>query len=245
MARGEAVFTAKACFQDPELVELMASAGLDGIWICLEHKRISPDTLHGLIQACRLGGADAIIRLKPSSYTDVISVLESGASGVMIPRVLDPDEVRNCVNMIKFPPQGKRGCDAIHPDSAFGRAKPAEYFAHSNRETMLVVQIEEQEVVPHLEEIASNPNVDVLFIGPGDLSLGLGKFGSIDSPEVFAVIREVGAVCRRHGKVAGIPCAAEQVEKYRALGYSFFNVFSDYRGVMAGLNQALATACKQ
>lgn len=242
LTRGESVFTAKACYADPELVELMASSGFDALWICLEHKRVDPSLVYSLIQACRLGGADALIRVKPSNHADVLWLLESGARGLMIPRVRHPDEVREVVGAMKYFPQGRRGSDVIHADANFGREPLADYLAFANRETFLVVQIEEPEVVPHLDAIAAMPGVDVLFVGPGDLSLGLGQAGKMDSPDVMRIVQAVADACRRHGKIAGIPCAADQVPKYRALGYGFFNVISDYRCVVQGLKNALATA---
>ena len=90
IARGETVITAKAGYTDPELVELVASSGFDAVWICLEHKRMDPSTVYALIQACRLGGADALIRVKPSNYTDVLHLIEAGARGIMLPRVVHP-----------------------------------------------------------------------------------------------------------------------------------------------------------
>lgn len=242
IARGETVFTAKACYADPELVELIASAGCDAIWICLEHKRVDPAVVYSLIQACRLGGADALVRVKPANHADVLWLLESGARGLMLPRVSHPDEVREVVAAMKFFPQGRRGADVIHADSNLGRAPLGDYIATANRETFLVVQIEEPEVVPHLDAIAAMPGVDVLFVGPGDLSLGLGQPGAMDGPDVMKIATAVADACRRHGKRAGIPCAADQVPKYRALGFTFFNVISDYRCVAQGVKSALATA---
>ena len=238
----QTVLTAKVCYADPELVELVASAGCDAVWLCLEHKRLDPSVVYALIQACRLGGADALVRVKPANHADVLWLLESGARGLMLPRVRHPDEVREVVGAMKFFPQGRRGADVIHADSDLGRADLHEYLATSNRETFLVVQIEEPEVVPHLDAIAALPGVDVLFVGPGDLSLGLGRAGAHDGPEVMKIVQAVADACRRHGKVAGIPCAADQVAKYRALGYGFFNVISDYRCVAQGVKNALATA---
>jgi 2-keto-3-deoxy-L-rhamnonate aldolase RhmA len=242
IARGETILTAKACYADPELVELMASTGFDAIWLCLEHKRLDPALMYSLIQACRLAGADALVRVKPANHADVLWLLESGARGLMLPRVRHPDEVREVVSAMKFFPEGRRGNDAIHADSGFGRATLAEYTKSANRETFLVVQIEEPEVVPHLDAIAAMPGVDVLFVGPGDLTLGLGQTGPLDNPEVMQIVRAVGEACQRHGKRAGIPCAADQLGKYRALGYTFFNVISDYRCVAQGVKSALATA---
>jgi 4-hydroxy-2-oxoheptanedioate aldolase len=242
LARGDTVFTGKSCYTDPEVVELMASAGFDAIWICLEHKRVDPAMVCSLIQACRLGGADALIRVKPSNHTDVLWLLEAGARGLMIPRVRHPDEVKEVIAAMKFYPQGRRGGDAIHADAGYGRVAMADYIAVANRETFLVVQIEEPDVVPHIDAIAAMPGVDVLFVGPGDLTLGLGQTGPIDNPEVMKIAATVGEACRRHGKCAGIPCTADQVPKYRALGYTFFNVISDFRCVSQGVTSALATA---
>jgi 4-hydroxy-2-oxoheptanedioate aldolase len=242
IAQGKIVLTAKSCYTDPEVVELMASSGVDAIWICFEHKRVDPAMACSLIQGCRLGGADALIRIKPSNHSDLLWLLEAGARGLMIPRVRHPDEVREIVATMKFPPQGRRGADVIHADSNFGRASLPDYFAASNRETFLVVQIEEPEVVPHVDAIAAMPGVDVLFVGPGDLALGLGKMPSPTEPAVMEVARTVAEVCRRHGKCAGIPCAADQIPLYREMGFTFFNVISDYRCVAAGVKQAVATA---
>jgi 2-keto-3-deoxy-L-rhamnonate aldolase RhmA len=220
------------------LVELVASSGFDAVWICLEHKRVDPSAVYALIQACRLGGADALIRVKPSNYTDLLHLIEVGVRGIMLPRVRHPDEVREAVKAMKFPPLGCRGFDGIHAESDFGRRPVAEYLATANDGNFLVVQIEEPEVVPHIDAIAAMPGVDVLFVGPGDLTLGLGKFGQTDDPKVRAILQSVAEACRRHGKVAGIPCAPEQVQGYHDMGYRFFNVISDYRCVFHGMKAA-------
>lgn len=241
LTRNEEVLTAKVCYADPELVELVATAGFDAIWLCLEHKRLDPALVYSLIQACRLAGVDALVRIKPAVHADVLWLLESGARGLMIPRVRNIEEVREVVAAMKFFPLGRRGADVVHADSAFGRAALPDYLASANRETFLVVQIEEPDVLPHLDAIAGISGVDVLFVGPGDLSLGFGQPGAHAGSEVMQVVDAVAAAARRHGKRAGIPCAADQVAKYRALGYSFFNVISDYRCVAQGVKAALAT----
>jgi 2-keto-3-deoxy-L-rhamnonate aldolase RhmA len=240
IARRETVITAKCCYTDPELVELIASSGFDAVWICLEHKRVDPSMVYALIQGCRLGGADALIRVKPANYTDMLHLLESGARGIMLPRVKHPDEVRAVAQAMKFPPAGCRGYDGIHAEADFGRLPSGEYLAQANCENFLVVQIEETEVVSHIDTIAAMPGVDVLFIGPGDLTLGLGKFGKTDDPDVKAIIQAVADACQRHGKVAAIPCAPDQVKGYHAMGYRFFNVMSDYRCVFNGMKAARA-----
>ena len=90
------------------------------------------------------------------------------------------------------------------------------------------------------EGLPAISGVDVLFVGPADLTLGLGKFGKTDDPEVRAILEKVVAACERHGKVAAIPCAPEQVKSYHAMGFRFFNVISDFRCVSTGMKAARA-----
>jgi len=240
LAHGEIVLCAKASYDDPEVVELMGTFGFDGIWICQEHRRADPRSLQGLINGCRLAGMDAIVRIKPSNYTDLIWLLEAGARGIMLPKVSHPDEVRECLAAMKFPPAGQRGLDGVHADANFGRTPAAEYLRRANDENFLVVQIEEPAVVPYIDEIAALPGVDVLFVGPGDLTLSLGKLGQTEDPEVVSILRQVAAACRKHGKAAGIPCQPAEVPRYRDLGYTFFNVVSSYRCLLHGLQKVEA-----
>jgi hypothetical protein len=128
----------------------------------------------------------------------------------------------------------------VQAESGFGRIPAAEYLAQANQENVLIVQIEEAAVVPHIDAIAALPGVDVLFVGPGDLTLSLGIPGRHDDPAVLAILQQVVAACQRHGKVAAIPCAADQVAKFHAMGFRFFNTISDYRCVLNGLNKTQA-----
>lgn len=240
IAQGETVICAKTSYHQPEVVEFMGRLGFDGVWICLEHKRSDPAVILSLLQACRITGADAIVRVKPANYADLLWLLESGARGLMLPRVRTIDEVREMVEAIKFPPQGRRGIDGVGAEADFGLLPVADYVTQANRENFLIVQIEEPEVVPHIDSIAALPGVDILFVGPGDLTLSLGKFGRTDDPEVVAILQRVADACRRHGKVAGIPCPVEQIGHYRQMGYRFFNVTSDHRCVTNGLKKTLA-----
>jgi 4-hydroxy-2-oxoheptanedioate aldolase len=240
LTRGETVLCAKAGYQDPEIIELMGSYGFDGVWICLEHRKLDPLMVGHLIRAARLGGMDAIIRVKPANYSDVIWLLEAGARAIMLPKVVSVAEVRAVIDAMKFPPTGRRGLDGVQAEAGFGRFPAADYIAQANNENVLIVQIEEADVVPHIDAIAALSGVDVLFVGPGDLTLSLGMPGRHDDPAVLAILRQVVAACQRHGKVAGIPCAADQIAKYHGLGFRFFNAISDYRCLIHGLNKTQA-----
>lgn len=240
LASGESVFTAKTSYHNRDIIGLAGSFGFHGVWICLEHTRSDPAHVYSLIQACQLANADAVVRLKPANYADLLWLLEGGVRGIMLPRVRAVDEVKEVVSAMKFPPLGKRGVDGIGAEAGFGRLPMQQYFSEANRENYLIVQIEELEVLPHLDAIAAIPGVDILFIGPADLTLALGKFGRTNDPEVIEIFRRVAESCRRHGKVAGLPCSAEQVPFYHEMGFRFFNVISDYRCVLDGLKNTAA-----
>lgn len=237
LSRGEMVLTAKVNFWTPDVIELICSHGYDGIWYCLEHNKLNPETVTAAIRATRLSGVDAIMRVKPSNHSDVLWLLETGARGLMLPRVRDVTEVENLVEMMKFPPMGRRGYDGVQPESNFAQVTPADYMESANRESFLVVQIEEPEIVPHIDAVAATPGVDVLFVGPSDLTLSMGKFGQTGDPEILEIMQKVADACKRHGKTAGIPCAPEDVPKYHEMGFRYFNVISDFRMISDGLKQ--------
>lgn len=236
----EPVMMFKVCYNDPEIVEMVCSLGYDAIWICTEHKKIDPVTLDSMIRACRLTGTDAIIRVKPSNHTDVLTLLEMGARGLLIPHVLSADEAAKIVEYSKFAPLGKRGLDLIHPDSGFGTVPIRQYQAEANQNTTLLLQIEDKEAIPHIDEIASVEGVDGLFVGPGDLSNDLGHPGELTHPSVSAVIDTVAEACRKHGKIAAIAAGKpEQLRTYIDKGYRLFGGASDYRFLFNGIRDSI------
>lgn len=242
---GGPVITAKASYHHPEIVELMGAVGFDAIWICGEHKRLDHAQLGMLLLACRVHEVDAIVRIKPSNYAEISWLLDAGVRGIMLPRVRDVGEVRDVVAAMKFPPHGRRGFDGIQAEADFGRTPASDYMADANAQNYLLVQIEEPEIIPHIDAIASMPGVDILFVGPSDLSLGLGKFGQLESPEIQAVLVAVAESCRRHGKTAGIPCPPEKIPQYQDLGFRLFNVTSDFKCVKSGFAQVQTALAKQ
>jgi 4-hydroxy-2-oxoheptanedioate aldolase len=239
------VITAKASYNHPEIVELMGAFGFDAVWICLEHRRLDAAQVGSLILACRVHHVDAIVRIKPSNYADVSWLMDAGVRGLMLPRVRDVAEVRDVIAAMKFPPQGRRGFDGVQAEADFGRTRAADYMADANNQNYLVVQIEEPEIIPHIDAIAALPGVDMLFVGPADLSLGLGKFGQMESADIQAIISQVAESCRRHGKIAGIPCPPEKIPMYQNRGFRLFNVTSDFKCVKSGFADVQAALAGQ
>ncbi|MFV0336883.1 MAG: HpcH/HpaI aldolase family protein [Chthoniobacterales bacterium] len=172
LAANEPVLCARLGYQDPGLVDLVSRLGIDCAWICTEHVAIDPFRLRSIIQAVRYGGAEALVRIRPSNYSDIIKVLEMGATGLLIPWIKTANEVREIVEMSKFYPQGRRGCDGSQVDADYGLKPFKDYLKDANDSTF-IIQIETPEAVENLEEIAAVENIDALFLGPFHLPRAL------------------------------------------------------------------------
>ena len=161
----------------------------------------------------------------------------------MLPQVRKVEEVERVVEMMKFPPLGRRGLDPIHVDADLGKASLEEYMRHENENTFLVAQIETPEAVPHIETIAAIEGVDLLFVGLGDLSANMGLLGQMDHPTLEEVIKRTGEACLQHGKAGAIICSdPSERDRLWNLGYRFFNVVSDFRLLRQGFDASIQDA---
>ena len=138
--------------------------------------------------------------------------LEDGASGLMIPHVSNSEKAKSLVNSIKFPPLGDRGFDAAGMDSLFQLQGGYEYTGPANNETFLVVQIETQEAVKNVDEIAAIEGVDSLFIGIGDLGLRINKLGS--DLDLEKSIIKVAKAAKKYNKAWGRPVSGRDDIKH-------------------------------
>ena len=193
--------------------------------------------MDSIIRACRAGGLDAVVRLKPANYIPMLHVLEFGAKGLMIPRISGPDEVRQIVRDMKFYPEGTRGVDGVNAEARFGLIPYQEYLKKANAENFLIVQIEDPETLPHIDEIASIDGVDVIFVGPADLSLNLGIAGEFEHPKMMEVYEKVAAACKKYNKTAGLSCPLDRIPFFQEMGYRFFVGGADFVFLHNGYKQ--------
>ncbi len=187
-------------FPCSSLVELVGRIGFDCAWLDMEHRSYGLKELAEMTLACRATGMEAMVRVVKGGYTSMMKPLEAGATGLMVPHCLSADEARQVVNWAKFPPQGRRGFDNAGPDADYTMTPPVEYMARANQETFLAVQIEDREAVDCIEEIAAVDGVDVLFIGPADLSLSYGIPFQFEHQTLRKVTKRVNDAASAHGK---------------------------------------------
>src|SRR6478609_1715959 len=179
--RNEAAFCTTLTLAAPELFELVSILGFDGIWLDMEHHQHSVETASQLIRAARVGNADVVARPAKGEFMRMGRMLEAGAQAIMYPRCENVEEAKEVVRWAKFAPFGKRGFDGANPDADYLGHSMTEYMQRANRETVLIIQIEEQKSLDQAEAIAAVPGVDFLMLGPADYSILSGLAGQFDN----------------------------------------------------------------
>ncbi|MBM3724825.1 MAG: aldolase [Acidobacteria bacterium] len=226
---------------EPWFTEVLGRLGFDVIWLDLEHRPWGYDVIDPISLACRATGVDLMARIRKSGYDSPMRALEFGANGLMVPHCRGPEEARQWVDWIKFPPIGRRGLDGVGADADFGLASTAEHLEFANRETFIALQIEDREAVDRIDEIAAVPGFDMLFIGPGDLSLSLGVPLQFDHPVMEDARRRIADAAARHGKywgtTSGTPEAAQRAIDQ---GARMVTCGSDHGFLMGGARNAWA-----
>lgn len=238
---GEVMLGVAASIGSSLTVEMIGAAGFDWTWIDCEHGAGDYSELIAQIQAASINNAPAIVRIAWNEAPRFKRVLDLGAAGIMVPYVNNASEAELAASSMRYPPQGIRGVARFTRACAFGR-KFESYFKEANENLLTVVQIETKEAVKRAEEIAAVEGVDVLFIGPLDLSVNMNMPQEYEKPEFLQALEKVSAACRQHGKAAGalVP-RLNYLESWIDMGLTFFVVGSDGGCVASGLSSILST----
>lgn len=237
IARGETVVgTFLVEFRAAGVPPILREAGFDFIILDTEHGYYAADDVLRLIQACRDCGLCAIVRVSGPHHDEITRMLDAGAEGIMIPMVRDLETVREAVNQSKYPPLGRRGAHFLRPATGFHvPADATPLMEQANRELITAVQIETVEAAAKVEEIAAIDGVDMLYVGPGDLSISMGLGCVTDHPKVMAVADRVVTACAKHGKIAGGHFGAPaQVAERTAKGMHFLGYAAALRLLIRG-----------
>jgi 2-keto-3-deoxy-L-rhamnonate aldolase RhmA len=190
-------------FRSPDIARLYALAGFDFVFIDMEHSAYSMESVADMIAAARTGGIVPIVRVPQADYTLISRVLDQGAQGIMVPRVNTPEQVRDIISWMRYPPDGARGFAATMAQTDFEDTSIETLMDANNHQTLCAIQIERKEALEDLDEIMSFPGVDVACLGFTDLSIDLGIPGQIDHPRMVAITERVLALSQRHGVAAG------------------------------------------
>jgi 4-hydroxy-2-oxoheptanedioate aldolase len=215
---GRPVLCTKINTADPVVVDIIGLTGFDLLWICTEHTSIGADRLGHLIRTAGMNGMDTMVRVSKGSYSDYIRPLELGATGLMVPHCKSGEEARAIGQTTRFHPIGRRPLDGGNSDGNYCLLDLPDYLRLANENTFIVVQIEDPEAIDQVEAIAAAPGIDALFVGPGDLSHGLGFPGQTNHPVIQRTIERVAAACAANGKWWGLPVSPTSAPRYLEMG---------------------------
>lgn len=220
--------------------EMAGASGFDWLLLDVEHGSGDQDDLKHQIQAVSGTPAATIVRIEANVAPRYKRVLDLGASGIMCPYVSSVEEAKQVVASMQYPPRGVRGVAKLNRGSGFG-LEFDEYFSHAHELLTTVVQIETLDGLKTVENIAAIDGVDVLFIGPLDLSVNLGIPQQFDHPDFIAAKKRIVKAAVDNGKAAGLLLLNEtQVGPAVEEGFTFIALGSDGGLVAAGMRNLSA-----
>jgi 4-hydroxy-2-oxoheptanedioate aldolase len=214
LRKGEAAVGIFAVMNSPDVMEILGLAGFDFAIIDCEHGPMGPESALTLIRAAERRGLTPIVRIPNTLESTVLHFLDIGAHGLQVPQVNTVETAANLVRHAKYYPVGRRGV-AFMRSSDYGMTDPEQYFSKANEETLIVVHCENIEGLENLDEICKIPEIDVIFVGPYDMSQSLGLTGQVNHERVEAAVQKALEITRRHGKLCGTIAGDGDMAKMR------------------------------
>lgn len=210
----------------PETLECLALAGFDFIAVDMEHAPHTFETAYRMIVMAQGLGMKVLVRLPDSQGANVQRILDSGADGVLIPRVRSVQEAQQVVDGMIFSPKGSRGLGITSRAGHWGLKPTPQYVQEGNELVLRIPQLEDQSALEQVDQILDVPGVNAIFVGPGDLALSTGKPAT--DPSNAALIDRLIQSAKAHG----VPCGtavgdAAAAVKAKARGFNFVMVSND------------------
>jgi 4-hydroxy-2-oxoheptanedioate aldolase len=234
LKRGQPLIGTYVTFPSPEVVELLAAAGMDYVVIDLQHSSPDWQTLAHMIRAADARGIAPIVRTHDHHPSILLKILELGAEGISLPGVKSASDIRAAVDAVYYPPIGCRGACGHTRAGGYNsrRSEFAEHVRRQHERVFIWALIEEPDAIANIGEIAAvRPGADVISVGRGDLSTTLGLHGQINHPHVIAAAEQVIGEVKRHSRGE---CASaimihhpDEVSPWLAKGCSMFTYAAD------------------
>ncbi len=240
LKEGKVVIGATVTAASPDVAATLAGVGFDFLWIEMEHSPLTLETVRSMILATRGLKAMPFTRVPVNEPWMAKRVLDAGSLGVIFPFTSTRALAEQAVKACKYPPQGVRGAGPALAASRWGMSG-GDYAKFANENVLVVVIIEQKLAIDNIEEIASVPGIDVLFIGANDLSYSLGVGGRTNEPIVEEAVNKVLAAGKKYNIPVGYPAGnPTEINKRIAQGFRFFQASSDLGMMAAGARDVLS-----
>lgn len=220
-------------------LEILGQVGFDFAVIDAEHAPLDRSQIDLMLFAARACGVAGLVRVPSSDPSEILSVLDCGATGVLVPHVASARKAREVVQASRYR-GGRRGYSGSTRSSLYGAGAVWATVDREDAQTTVIAMIEDPEAVEDIESIAQVPGLDAFFIGRGDLTVAYGAPKS-DAPVIVDAVRRISAAARANGKaVAVMVNGAEEAAGFKEHGASAFIVSSDQGFMRKAAAAALA-----
>ena len=182
----------------PEFCEVAARSGLDFVIVDMEHGSFGIEAAVNMIRAVEAGGAAAVVRVPDATRTNILKVLDAGADVVLVPNVETREMAQSIVNSARYAPTGRRGACPCVRATAHGVEQWGDYIAWAEKNILVGILVETPEGLRNFEDIVSVPGLDIIGMGPFDLSQALGYGGDWKHPDVRRKQEEMIRIARSH-----------------------------------------------
>jgi 2-keto-3-deoxy-L-rhamnonate aldolase RhmA len=240
----ERLYQGETCFgtwinsSSPTVVDFLRNLEFDWFLVDTEHAPVNPETLNHMVQLIGDSKVTPIVRVGANDIYLIKSALDSGARGVVVPLINSKKEAEQAVSFSRYPPEGLRGVGPVRAHRYGLDFK--DYIRTSNKEVLVIGQIETLPALEHLDEILSVEGLDVAFFGPSDMTMALGLFEDRTNPQVISAMKRVIEGCNNHGKIPGtLAVTLGEAKNAIDIGFKFIGLSSDMRFVADGANQYL------
>ncbi|MCC7449715.1 MAG: hypothetical protein IT324_20010 [Anaerolineae bacterium] len=222
---GETVFGCFIRYPDPTLVEIMGYQPWDFLVFDGEHGTLDPRECENMVRAAELRNVTPIVRVTTNNAPIILRFMDTGAQGLHVPWVNTAEEAEQVIQSVKYQPRGIRGLASIRA-ADFGQTIPfGEYVQQANAETLVTIHVETVDAVEALPEIVKIDGIDVIFIGPTDLSQSLGVPGQANHPKVQETISKIIDTVVPSDKALGIMASnAETALQWKARGLRYITI---------------------
>ena len=184
---------------DPQIVEIIGHAGYDAAFIDMEHTSFDLRDVQLMVMAAERVGITPIVRTPGFDPAFILRLLDMGVQGIQVPHISDAHAAREAVKAVRYAPLGDRGMAGASRASDYGKVSLADHMVQSNREITLAVMVEDLPAVQEIDAIASTEGIDIIAVGPSDMSRALGVGGTSDHPKLVETIHRIADAVRKGG----------------------------------------------
>jgi len=226
---------------DSSVIEAIGHSGMDFTVLDMEHSPITTETLKTHLMALQSTSTLGIVRVERYDSMHIGKALDLGAHGIMVTSVQNAEQATTALRLARFHPHGERGVCRFVRAASYGTMEKDDYFPEANR-SLMVMQVEGSEALENFDEIIALDGIDVIFVGPYDLSQSLGIPGDIENPRVTRAVEDlIDRANRRNIKLGIFTDTMQQLRHWRESGLAFLG----YSIELTILVQALNNICNK